>query len=70
MKEEHIFSRHAEFAKALTEQDGIVGVGSHGQLQGLGHHWELWSVQSDGMSTCDALNEIYPRQQKASDFYW
>ena len=25
---------------------GKVGVGSHGQLQGLGYHWELWSVAS------------------------
>ena len=32
-----------------------VGVGSHGQLQGLGYHWELWSMQSGGMSTHDAL---------------
>lgn len=27
----------------------------HGQLQGLGYHWELWSVASGGMSTHDAL---------------
>ena len=55
MEEEHIFSRHAEFAKALAEADGTVGVGSHGQLQGLGYHWELWSIQSGGMSNHDAL---------------
>ncbi|HUP13782.1 MAG TPA: amidohydrolase family protein, partial [Niastella sp.] len=30
-------------------------IGSHGQLQGLGYHWEVWSVQSGGMSTHDAL---------------
>ena len=34
---------------------GRVGIGSHGQLQGLGYHWELWLVQSGGMSNHDAL---------------
>ena len=55
LPEEHIFRRHAEFAKALVEAGGIAGIGSHGQLQGLGYHWELWAVQSGGMKTHDAL---------------
>ncbi|MEM9984022.1 MAG: amidohydrolase family protein [Bacteroidota bacterium] len=55
MEEEHIFQRHAEFAKDLIEADGLVGVGSHGQLQGLGYHWELWAIQAGGMSNHDAL---------------
>ncbi len=41
--------------KDLVEADGIGGVGSHGQLQGLGYHWELWSVASGGMKNMDAL---------------
>ena len=53
--EEHIFSRHAEFVRDLVEAGGRVGVGSHGQLQGLGYHWELWSIQSGGLSEHDAL---------------
>jgi imidazolonepropionase-like amidohydrolase len=55
LPEEHIFRRHAEFAKALVEAGGIAGIGSHGQLQGLGYHWELWAVQSGGMKNHDAL---------------
>ena len=55
MEEEHIFQRHAEFVKALVEAGGITGVGSHGQLQGLGYHWELWSMASGGISEHDAL---------------
>jgi hypothetical protein len=55
LPEEHIFKRHAEFVKALVEAGGISGVGSHGQLQGLGYHWELWSVASGGIKTHDAL---------------
>ena len=55
MPEEHVFQKHAEFMKDLVEADGIGGVGSHGQLQGLGYHWELWSVASGGMKNMDAL---------------
>ena len=55
MEEEHIFSRHAEFSKDLVRNDGITGVGSHGQLQGLGYHWELWAMQAGGMTNHEAL---------------
>lgn len=41
--------------KSLTEANGLVGIGSHGQLQGLGYHWELWAMQSGGMKPHDAL---------------
>src|SRR5690606_10126657 len=34
---------------------GRAGVGSHGQLQGLGYHWELWAMQSGGLAEHDAL---------------
>ncbi|NER15793.1 amidohydrolase family protein [Spongiivirga citrea] len=55
MDEEHVFKKHAEFMKDLVEAGGTGGVGSHGQLQGLGFHWELWSVASGGMNNHDAL---------------
>jgi len=55
LPEEHIFERHAEFVKKLVEAGGIAGVGSHGQLQGLGYHWELWAMQSGGLDEHDAL---------------
>jgi Tol biopolymer transport system component len=55
MDEEYVFEEVAESAKRVVEAGGYVGVGSHGQLQGLGYHWELWSVASGGMSEHDAL---------------
>lgn len=55
MKEEHVFPKHAEFVKSLVEKGGLSGVGSHGQLQGLGYHWELWAIQSGGIKNHDAL---------------
>ncbi|PTM03464.1 MAG: amidohydrolase, partial [Bacteroidetes bacterium] len=55
MDEEHVFKKHAEFMNDLVVAGGIAGVGSHGQLQGLGFHWELWSVASGGMDNYNAL---------------
>jgi len=39
----------------VVKAGGRAGVGSHGQMQGLGYHWELWSIQSGGLSNLDAL---------------
>lgn len=55
MDEEHVFKKHAEFIKQLVEKGGLAGIGSHGQLQGLGFHWELWAVSSGGMKNHNAL---------------
>ena len=55
MEEEHVFFLHARNLKDVVEAGGRVGIGSHGQLQGLGYHWEIWMVQSGGMSEHDAL---------------
>jgi adenine deaminase len=32
-----------------------INLGAHGQLQGLGAHWELWMLQQGGMSNYEAL---------------
>jgi hypothetical protein len=52
---EHVFPLIGETVADLVEAGGKAGVGSHGQLQGLGYHWELWSVASGGLSNHDAL---------------
>ena len=53
--EEQVFPRHAEKSKQLFDAGGLIGIGSHGQLQGLGYHWELWSVGSGGLTPHEAL---------------
>jgi imidazolonepropionase-like amidohydrolase len=53
--DEYAFSKHAAWIKELVEAGGRAGVGSHGQFQGLGYHWELWAMQSGGMNNHDAL---------------
>ncbi|MCE2454232.1 MAG: PD40 domain-containing protein [Gemmatimonadetes bacterium] len=55
MEEEYSFDDHAAWLADLVEGGGRTGVGSHGQLQGLGYHWELWALQMGGMSEHDAL---------------
>lgn len=55
MPEEHVFPKHAKNMKALVDNGGIAGIGSHGEFQGLGYHWEVWAMQSGGMSTFNAL---------------
>ena len=54
-EDQHVFSRHANFVRDLVEAGGKAGVGSHGQLQGLGYHWELWAMVPDDMNEHDAL---------------
>ncbi len=41
--------------KALADAGVKVNLGAHGQLQGLGAHWELWMLQQGGMSNLEAL---------------
>jgi hypothetical protein len=55
LDEEHVFPQHAQFIRALLEGGGRAAVGSHGQFQGLGYHWEVWAMASGGMSAHDAL---------------
>ena len=52
---EHVYDRHASQAHEIVEAGGRVGVGGHGELQGLGYHWELWALASGGFSNAEAL---------------
>jgi imidazolonepropionase-like amidohydrolase len=42
-------------AKALHDRGVSVQVGAHGQLQGLGAHWEMWALGQGGMTNQEAL---------------
>ena len=42
-------------AKTLTDAGVKVNLGAHGQLQGLGAHWELWSLGQGGMTNLESL---------------
>jgi len=45
----------AEAAAKIQRSGGLLGVGGHGELQGLGYHWEMWSFAMGGMSPAEIL---------------
>ncbi|MCB0735937.1 MAG: PD40 domain-containing protein [Bacteroidetes bacterium] len=45
----------SQSCKKLADAGVKVNLGAHGQLQGLGAHWELWSLQQGGMTNLEAL---------------
>jgi imidazolonepropionase-like amidohydrolase len=42
-------------AKKLHDMGGIVNMGAHGQIQGLGAHWETWMLAQGGMTSLEAI---------------
>jgi Tol biopolymer transport system component len=54
-KNEFAFPKLAAQMAKLERAGGLVGIGSHGQLQGLGYHWEMWMLASGGMAPMEVL---------------
>ena len=55
MPEEYGYKGIAKGAADVVHAGGRVELGGHGQMQGLGDHWEIWNLQSGGMTTLEAL---------------
>lgn len=47
--------RLAKTAWTLAQAGVPVNLGAHGQLQGLGPHWEMWAMVDGGFSPLEAL---------------
>ncbi|KAA3618608.1 MAG: amidohydrolase [Calditrichaeota bacterium] len=47
--------RVAQDLKKLVDAGVLVNTGGHGQLQGLGMHWEVWNFALGGMTQLQAL---------------
>lgn len=45
----------SQSCKKLYDAGVKVNLGAHGQLQGLGAHWELWMLAQGGMSSMEAI---------------
>ncbi|HET9994320.1 MAG TPA: amidohydrolase family protein [Candidatus Acidoferrum sp.] len=54
-KDEYEFPKLAAQMAKLERAGGLVGVGSHGEMQGIGYHWELWMLASGGMTPLEVL---------------
>ena len=55
MPEEQVFPKHAKTMKAMVEAGALAGIGSHGEFNGIGYHWEMWAMSSGGMKPMDVL---------------
>jgi Tol biopolymer transport system component/imidazolonepropionase-like amidohydrolase len=45
----------AKAAKKILDAGGHIQLGAHGQLQGLGAHWEMWMFAQGGMTNLQAI---------------
>ncbi len=45
----YAFPKYAREAARIAEAGGHVAVGAHGQLQGIGYHFEMWGLAMGGM---------------------
>ena len=53
--DEYSINLAAASAAKIQRAGGLVGVGGHGQLQGLGFHWEMWALAMGGMTPREVL---------------
>jgi hypothetical protein len=53
--EEQTYARFAADALAIQRAGGLVGLGSHGEVQGIGFHWELAAFAAGGATPREAL---------------
>lgn len=58
------FITGAAQATKIVEAGGRIGLGGHGNIQGLGVHFELWSMAMGGMKPYDVLRAgtIFPAE--------
>jgi Tol biopolymer transport system component len=49
------FREGAAAAAAIQRAGGLVGVGGHAELQGLGYHYEMWAYAAGGMTPAEVL---------------
>ena len=45
----------SKYVKQIADGGTKVNLGSHGQIQGLGAHWELWMLAQGGMTPMQAI---------------
>jgi Tol biopolymer transport system component len=66
--DELVFPRLAAQDAKLMKAGGHVCIGSHGQFQGLGYHWEMWALASGGASNMDVLRSATIQGAEAMGF--
>jgi hypothetical protein len=54
-KDEHIYPKIAASAAKIARAGGHVCIGSHGEMQGIGYHWEMWALASGDWKPMEVL---------------
>ena len=57
--------------KKLNDAGVTINMGAHGQIQGIGAHWEIWMMEQGGMTPLEALRTatINPAKSLGLDKY-
>ncbi len=54
--DDYLFPEIAESVARVQRQDGLIGLGSHGENPGLGFHWEMQAHVMGGMTPAEAIH--------------
>jgi Tol biopolymer transport system component len=54
-KSEHVYPLIAASAAKVARAGGHVCIGSHGEMQGIGYHWEMWALASGGWQPLEVI---------------
>ena len=58
LPEEYGHNRLGQQVAAIVHAGGRAALGSHGQMQGLGAHWETWDLGSGGLTAHETLRVV------------
>ncbi len=58
----------SQSVKKLMDEGVMVNMGAHGQIQGIGAHWEIWMMQQGGMTNHQALQTATINPAKSLGF--
>jgi Tol biopolymer transport system component len=53
--DQYLFTLHAKQLAKWVAGGGRIGLGSHGEVQGIGAQWEMWMMASGGLTPHDVL---------------
>src|ERR1041384_5979533 len=53
--DQYVFNRIAASAGSVLRGGGNVGMGCHGEMDGIGCHWELWAFAAGGLKPIEVI---------------
>jgi hypothetical protein len=53
--QDYLYPRVAQGAAKIMRAGGLIGVGSHGEIQGLAYNWELQALAAGGLTPHEVL---------------